>query len=210
MYDLKRFSTDFETARLQNKEVGNIAEHSGWAVYKKTRDTPLDFVIFGRHLKDENQNIVSKSDTDQRGITQQEMNNFKHPSSVGSADSLQGGSILSLVKGGWSVTYNDAWICGAVHGLKEFHCASDLSPENVFDEKFGLTVTGRELVGLHIAGFVRQQTVLKDGSRYVVFRNGVTSSAAKLTLTSYSSTMAQLDTEAKARKFVNEKIALWN
>ena len=208
MYDLKGFLTDFETARLQNKEEGNIAEHSGWTVYQKTRDTPLDFVIFGRHLKDENHNIVSNSD--KRGITQQELNNFKHPSSAGSADSLQGGSILSLVKEGWRVTYNDAWICGAVHGLKEFHCASDLKPSNVFDKKFGLTVTGRELVGLHLAGFVRQQTVLKDGSRYVVFRNGVTSSAANLTLASYSSAMAQLNTEAKARKFMNKKMALWN
>ena len=97
MYDLKAFLTDFETARIQNKEEGNIAEHSGWTVYKKTRDTPLDFVIFGRHLKDKNHNIVSKSEKGDRGITQQEMNNFKHPSSIGSADSLQGGSILSPV-----------------------------------------------------------------------------------------------------------------
>lgn len=208
MYDPKEFSTDFETARIKNEEKGNIAVHSGWAIYKRTKDTPLDFVIFGRHLRDVNHNIVPKSG--KRGITKQEMNNFKHPSSVGSADSLQGGSILSLVKGGWSVTYNDAWICGAVHGLKEFHCASDLSPENILDDDFGLTVTGRELVGLHIAGFVCQQTILKDGDRYIMFRSGVTSSAAKLTLASYSGAVAQLNSKDKAEKFMKEKMALWS
>ena len=210
MYDLKVFSSDFETAKLQNKERGNVTVDTGWEVYLKTKNTPLDFVIFGRHLRDDNGDLREQKWEGERGITPKEMDNFKHPSSKGSANSLEGGSILSLVKGEWSVTYNDAWLCGAVHGLKEFHCASDLSPKNVFDEKFGLTVTGRELVGLHIAGFIRQQTILKDGSRYVVFKSGVTANATQLTLAAYSSTVAELNTEAKAEKFMNEKMALWN
>ncbi|QPI85317.1 hypothetical protein I3V23_12345 [Rhodobacterales bacterium HKCCA1288] len=209
MYDLKVFSSDFETAKLQNKERGNVTVDTGWEVYLKTKNTPLDFVIFGRHLRDDNGDLREQK-KGERGITPKEMDNFKHPSSKGSANSLEGGSILSLVKGKWSVTYNDAWLCGAVHGLKEFHCASDLSPENVFDEKFGLTVTGRELVGLHIAGFIRQQTIQKDGSLYVVFKNGVTANPTKLTLAAYSSMVAQLDTKDKAEHFMRKEMNLWS
>ena len=44
---------------------------------------------------------------------------------------------------------NDAWLLGGIHAQTEFHFASPLRWENLWDSEFDrLTVTGREVVGI--------------------------------------------------------------
>jgi hypothetical protein len=65
-----------------------------------------------------------------------------------------GGAILKAQS--WSVTVNDSWLLAGVHSGQQFVAASPLIKRNVFDNKFILTVTGRELVGLALAGYTRE------------------------------------------------------
>ncbi|TVP60607.1 MAG: hypothetical protein EA351_00440 [Gemmatimonadales bacterium] len=55
---------------------------------------------------------------------------------------------------GWHFLYNDAWVLGGIHGRIEFILASPRTRKNIYDEESGhLTITGRELLGLHFFGY---------------------------------------------------------
>ena len=62
------------------------------------------------------------------------------------------GSILDTKL--WSLLANDAWLLGGIHAQTEFHFASPLRWENLWDSDFDrLTVTGREVVGIVASGY---------------------------------------------------------
>lgn len=54
----------------------------------------------------------------------------------------------------WSLLANDAWLLGGIHAQTEFHFASPLRWENLWDEDASrMTVTGREVVGIAASGY---------------------------------------------------------
>ena len=67
-------------------------------------------------------------------------------------DSEDSGSILNA--GLWSLLANDAWLLGGIHACTEFHFASPLRWQNLWDERGGrMTVTARELIGITAFGY---------------------------------------------------------
>jgi hypothetical protein len=64
----------------------------------------------------------------------------------------QVGSILDSKK--WSLLANDAWLIGSIHAGTEFHFASPLINNNLWDNnKNRLTVSGREAIGIVSHGY---------------------------------------------------------
>ena len=144
-----------------------------WMVYdgtfKNSGEKGLRMQVFGRHVKVGGglagvSTGQKRGNLAPRGITTDEMKNFKHKHSP-TANSLVGGSILNIDEKPIAehLHFNDAWVCGGVHSGQEFHCASDLgaAANNVFDDEWMVTVTGRELIGLAIAGYQRVRHVHK-------------------------------------------------
>lgn len=74
----------------------------------------------------------------------------------------QSGSILSSEN--WSLLANDAWLLGSLHALAEFHFASPLRWNNLWDEnKKRISVTAREVIGITSFGYqlIRPQPKLE-------------------------------------------------
>jgi hypothetical protein len=67
-------------------------------------------------------------------------------------DADDSGSILSA--GLWSLLANDAWLLGGIYARTEFHFASPLRWENLWDERGSrMTVTAREVIGITAFGY---------------------------------------------------------
>lgn len=67
-------------------------------------------------------------------------------------DADDSGSILSASH--WSLLANDAWVLGAIHARTEFHFASPLRWDNLWDERGRrMTVTAREVIGITAFGY---------------------------------------------------------
>ncbi len=67
-------------------------------------------------------------------------------------DSDDSGSILSADR--WSLLANDAWVLGGIHARTEFHFASPLRWENLWDARGNrMTVTAREVIGIMAFGY---------------------------------------------------------
>jgi len=71
-----------------------------------------------------------------------------------------GGAILDAAR--WSLLANDAWLLGGIHAQTEFHFASPLRWENLWNEARGrMTVTAREVIGIVSFGYRIRRTVLE-------------------------------------------------
>ena len=168
-----------------------------WTVYTNHRHAaPLGMQVFGRHNKFRTGRMVSNSV--QPGITLAEMKNFRAPGAPDNtrlatdekmiANSLQGGSILRIIPDQWTPQINDSWLCGGVHSLQPFHSASILNDENVFStDEHIVTVTGRELVGLALAGYKRHNTQFEP-----IFARTITTKCDDLTLVMYKAKLDEL------------------
>ena len=67
-------------------------------------------------------------------------------------DADDSGSILNASH--WSLLANDAWVLGGIHARTEFHFASPLRWENLWDERGRrMTVTAREVIGITSCGY---------------------------------------------------------
>lgn len=63
-----------------------------------------------------------------------------------------------LATSNWSLLANDAWLLGELHAHTEFHFASPLSWENLWDEEAKrMTVTAREAIGITMHGYQIQK-----------------------------------------------------
>jgi hypothetical protein len=111
---------------------------------------PVDFgiTIVGRlALKAENDTWVA-ADESFPSIDEILCKNLK----VMDEDSGESGSILSASI--WSLLANDAWVLGGIHARTEFHFASPLRCENLWDERGNrMTVTAREVIGITAFGY---------------------------------------------------------
>lgn len=64
----------------------------------------------------------------------------------------QTGSILNSKN--WSLLTNDAWLLGSIHANTEFHFASPLKWDNLWDDNMErITVTAREIIGITAHGY---------------------------------------------------------
>lgn len=78
-----------------------------------------------------------------------------------------GGAILDAAH--WSLLANDAWLLGGIHAQTEFHFASPLRWENLWDEARGrMTVTAREVLGILSFGYRIRRTALEPVGECVV------------------------------------------
>jgi hypothetical protein len=76
------------------------------------------------------------------------------------------GAILDAAH--WSLLANDAWLLGGMHARTEFHFASPLRWENLWDEARGrMTVTAREVIGIVTFGYRIEQTPLEPAAACV-------------------------------------------
>lgn len=81
---------------------------------------------------------------------------------LGVMDETAGGSGGILDTEHWSLLANDAWLMGGIHAQTEFHFASPLRWENLWDETSGrMTVTAREVIGIVAFGYRIQTTALE-------------------------------------------------
>ncbi len=187
-----------------------------WEVYWNARTTPLQMQIFGRHKKnemgsgvigpgielyDEAYPLMPRETEAQRAkrVGPEIAARLTHPTgqkmskiefNFGIASHETAGSIQRLLDKDWIVNVNDAWLLGGVHGHQEFHFASAKFYKNFFADlaDYNLTVTGRELLGLLTAGYVRATGY--DASLGDVMFCKNESTADEMTLVSYA-TIAQ-------------------
>lgn len=80
------------------------------------------------------------------------------PSGLGLLEHNTKGNALSSPK--WAPVLNDAWILGHIHRNADFMLVSLRSPANLWEEsqyRRGVTITGRELIGLRHFGYVQDK-----------------------------------------------------
>lgn len=125
----------------------------------------------------------------QRAVSPMEFN-------FGVTSDVSSGSILMMGKA-WNLTVNDSWLLGGVHAQQPFYLAFKKSYSNLFTSnyKHNLTITGRELLGLLLAGYE-----LKDGGELgdVMVCKDPTK-ADKLTLITYATAAQQFEDPLKGK-----------
>jgi hypothetical protein len=209
-YTQQKFTADFEAAQQAgmayhgvSKVLDSIKATEAWQLYENTRLAPLRMQIFGRHIFDQNLKVIefAKSVTPGTskqmpefmvGITQTELDNF------GKTNAAQSGSALLTGRNSWNLTINDVWVCGGAHGSQDFHPASPINARNIFSQQNILTITGRELVGLVLAGYV---AVSGHASLGTVYRPSTNKNVEKLNLIDYQVTISALKTVEAAQSF---------
>jgi hypothetical protein len=105
-----------------------------------------------------------------------------HPSDYPIGTLLTRGSVLSNLN--WWPLPNDAWLLGAIHGLRTFHLGKIPGESDVFDaKKRRPTVLGRELIGLAVFGYRRIKTAYAAMGHVIAPTN--TDAALSATFTAY-------------------------
>ena len=112
-------------------------------------------------------------------------------------DSEDGGSILSA--GLWSLLANDAWLLGGIHARTEFHFASPLRWQNLWDDRSGrMTVTARELIGITAFGYGIRRPVPQLEAVALCFDE---QEAAAASLSAYKNEVLKLRTIEAFKRF---------
>jgi len=162
------FRQDFEVAQNaaaavhgSNNQTKAVDPSIAWDLYKNSKVPSLGFHTFGRHItgdkaRDLMQFRATHGKTAQLppnlvGMNYME-NYFKNFGTVNNQNDKLG-SILLMGGGSWNFTVNDAWLIGGVHAKLDFYPASIVHRGNVLDNRYWLTITGRELLGLAIFGY---------------------------------------------------------
>lgn len=176
--DQRKFHADYYKTDLKHPPIKHVSIDFAWNLYtwifnSKTRG--LDFQVIGRHVyKYENRPSATSAEQlshEMTGIGAEEFVNLN----------------AQLVEN-WSVALNDAWLLGGINSLAEFHPASPLTFKNVLDETYVVTVTGRELIGLALAGYTEEPLALGKG----FFPPANKEKAEGLTLTAYDDKVCEL------------------
>ena len=105
-----------------------------------------------------------------------------------------------LKKWGWSPALNDVWVLANVHARKRFEPISPLQDSYVFDDTFGVSVFGRELLGLALAGYIFK-SVEKKGM-FVPSHNISEGCGSRLTLVKYVSMVNSLKDKEACKCFL--------
>jgi hypothetical protein len=111
---------------------------NAWNVYRHAQQTNLESLVLGRWVP---------APHDYPGIDQTVVANFVRMNEVD-----YGGSVMN--SDNWTLLMNDAWVLGGVHSHTDFYLASRRIPANIEAAvPYGITVTGRELLGLVTFGY---------------------------------------------------------
>ncbi len=201
----QRWQQQIPNGRYRRVDPGSV-----WHLYENTCNAPLGFQVFGRHIKYDwpdgrlvraaDMNALAIMENGQLppryiGISQAELDNFG-PS--GQADS---GSVLWTDL--WTPTVNDTWLSAGIHSRHHFHPASPLTYWNAFDARFVLTVTGRELVGLAMAGYTPVRQRATGGTIFIP--NNTMTIGQNFNLPDYQRAVSRLNTPVMAQWFLRER-----
>jgi hypothetical protein len=95
---------------------------------------------------------------------------------------------------------NDTWVLAGVNSLQEFYPASPVNEKNIIDSPFipPLTIMGRELVGLALAGYQEASGHPALGKAYVP---GNRKKAEDVSLVDYDKGVSQLKNVDNTKAF---------
>jgi len=163
--DFKAFEKDFTAVQSAahafhktSRSLPNLSATDGWALYQNTKKASLNIQVFGRHIFDA-ESAVRKFQAETPVGTSRQLPDFMvgltniEFANFGKANAETSGSALLTGKDKWNFTMNDTWLLGGAHGHQQFHPASSINYKNIFHNTFILTITGRELFGLALAGY---------------------------------------------------------
>jgi hypothetical protein len=188
----KQAQADFNT-RQAAIQADDQRLKGKWYVPKPYRESKTQKATTANfaQLERDKQNIPASIDTDEAGVMRK---NF------GVVNNTQAGSILLMGSDRWNLTVNDCWVVGAVHSHLPFYPASRVSKANIYDAKYILSITGRELYGLAIFGYRQVITPYSDvlGTAFEVQDAGKASGA---TLKSYQEAMGRLTKDGAEKAF---------
>jgi hypothetical protein len=205
------FRPDFEAVQQAGmsfhkvaKVMPNVAADMAWNLYVNTKRAPLGFQVFGRHIIDQAERIelfkkaVPSGGSGQmpkfmQGLTDVEFTGF------GKTNDEESGSALKISNNKWNFTVNDTWVLAGVHAYQPFYPASPVISANIFHNNFVLTITGRELVGLALAGYKQHKTAYD--SIGTIYEPGARSAADKANLVDYQVAISKLKSVADAKSF---------
>lgn len=210
-----KFKADYEAVQQAaiayhktGKSLPTVTADSAWALYQNTMKAPLGFQIFGRHIFDQadqiklfmnnmKPNSSAQMPKFMQGITNTELDNF------GKTNSLEGGSALLTGRDHWNFTVNDSWLLAGVHSYQDFHPTSPIITANIFHNNFILTITGRELYGMALAGY----TEYNSGSEALgkVYTCTDRRKADGANLVDYQVELSKLKSVDEAKRFFVEK-----
>jgi hypothetical protein len=148
--------------------------------------TQANYVRLGR----EKANVPASIDPGEEGPM---IKNF------GVVNNDKAGSILLMGAKNWNFTINDTWLIGAAHSKLPFYPASTVSRANIFDDKYVLSITGRELFGLAMFGY--RQVIPEYEALGSAFQVAHPEKAAAATLLEYQHAMEGLTAEQAAAVF---------
>lgn len=146
-----------------------VTPQIAWDAYSNARTPNLGFHLFGRHInakstapyrRDQNPVAVAASKGPTlgqlpKGITGISLSKYdEFTTNFGVVNNTDDGSILMMGGSNWNLTVNDSWLLGGVHSELPFYACSPLKSFNLFDHEYILTITGRELLGMALAGYV--------------------------------------------------------
>jgi hypothetical protein len=102
----------------------------------------------------------------------------------------------------WNFAVNDTWLLAGVNSLQEFYPASLVNEKNIIDNRFipPLTIMGRELAGLALAGYQEASGHPALGKAYVP-SPGKEGKAKSLSLVDYDNGLSPLKTVGDAKAF---------
>lgn len=174
------FEADFKQAlkieRERHASVGqkpyfdkNVDISKAWKLYQNAQIPSLNIHLFGRFAEN-GIDLKSKMVPVKRTIMQRLLRKQTYkqtPSdmhtnfgSVNEVEKKHQGSIQQMESSDWDLHVNDAWLLGGIHKYLPFYAASELKAINMFVISSGsprkntiLNITGRELLGLLLAGY---------------------------------------------------------
>jgi hypothetical protein len=159
---------------------------SAYREYKTKQRTQKNFAQLNR----DKDTVPASIETDKDSAM---MKNF------GMVNNNDSGSILLMGSSSWNLTINDCWLLGAVHSNLPFYPASTVSRANIFDDKYVLSITGRELFGLALFGY--RQVIPDYPELGSAFEVADPRKAAAADLVAYQKAMGDLTLPAAQKVF---------
>ena len=107
--------------------------------------------------------------------------------------------------GKWTPLINDCWLLAGVNSLQRFYACSKITWDNILDNKYIVTATGRELVGLALAGYNEVQSPNIKGKVYHIVEGlaggPADQKARDLSLLDYDEQIRRLTNKDEVRDF---------
>lgn len=182
----------------------NVSSSLAWNLYVNTSKSPLGFQVFGRHIIDQTERVelfkkkIPSGESGQlpnymQGLTDCEFIGF------GKTNDETGGSVLKISNQKWNFTVNDAWVLAGIHSFQPFYPASPVISANIFHNNFIFTITGRELLGLALAGYEQHNTGYD--ALGTIYECKDRAKAAKANFVDYQMALASIKSVADAKSF---------